>query len=630
MRINGYLENFNGISYGWVKLDLNKPGIYIMSGDNGIGKTTFIEGVIFGTHEEVTFASGAMHDTYLNLRHQLIAYLPQNIAQPFYTVETYLKTAIQNDQAKCLDYLKKFDFEATSLKRPFKELSGGEQIKIAFISALMKETPYLFLDEPTNNLDDASVETLKVIIRRLSESKVVVIVSHDPRMRDLATSTITFSAGKITQVNSCSQQEVAQIKKVANVTFNPFLVAKKLFISPYNGFTLFLKLVFLIMIVMLNGVFLSMNYTTEDSPTGGPILASAGFMFENSFNEVVINELGITPNETNETRFIEWGDIPQLASLNEVEHIVMTDFIYWLNIYDNMAVSQVSDGLLSEVFVVNPPHVIWEGYDVWHGLLSPRYLSQGRFPVDGYREVALSTGLLQAQFGMTRDAAYESIGTHIYIGEQAHEIVGILYSHLAVISHHPAENFGFYTFDVETYEAFTEPIITLREGRDWWNVDGIEPIFIFPTDGDEEIVLTYLLTEFPIAELYSELFSITWMRGHNSMVVSELFNRNLIQISILAFITMALTFNMKKLLKPELATWEVYYIDQVKIKASYLKWILVGGGVLAILTVVISLFLSTFWLQMLWINLFNVAIIMCLEMLGYLLAMSEPKKSKTR
>jgi len=636
MIINGNLENFNGISYGLVNLDMNQPGIYIISGENGIGKTTFIEGVIFGNDEKITFLDESLREEYLNFRHRLISYLPQNIAQPFYTVETYLKNAMElkssneKDKARCWEYLKRFDFEIEGLKRPFKELSGGEQIKIAFVSAIMKDTPYLFLDEPTNNLDDASVETLKSIINELSENRVVVIVSHDPRMRSLATSTIEFSAEKVTQFNVADMIESTQIKNISSVTFNPFLVAKKLFLSPYNVFTLFLKLAFLIMIIILNNVFLLINYTTENPPQGGVILAQSGFGFVNDFNQLVKNELGIISNEFNKGRNIEWDAIVQLASLEEVERIVMTDFIYWLNIEDIAIMYQNQEGLLSDVFVVNPPSIIWEGYDIWHWLLCPRYLSQGRFPADGEREITLSTGLLQAHFGMTREEAYHSIGNHIYIGEQAHEIVGITYNHLAVISHHPSENFGFYTFDYETYSSFIAPIIELREARDWWSVQGIEPTFIFPIDNHEDVVLRYLLTEFPIAELYSEFFSITWMAGHNRMIVAELFNRNLIQIGILAFITMALTFNIKKLLKPELEMLEVYYIDKVQIKASYLKWILAGGGVLAILAVVISFFLSTFWSQMLWINLFNVAMIMSLEMIGYVLAISEPKKSKKR
>lgn len=165
MIIKGSLDHFNGIFYGLVALEMNHPGVYIMTGDNGIGKTTFIEGIIFGNHKEIIFSDTYLREEYLKFRYRLISYLPQNMAQSFYTVEVYLVKAIKKDKARCLAYLKKFGFEGEVLKRPFKELSGGEQIKIAFISAIMKDTPYLFLDEPTNNLDDASVATLKVIIK---------------------------------------------------------------------------------------------------------------------------------------------------------------------------------------------------------------------------------------------------------------------------------------------------------------------------------------------------------------------------------------------------------------------------------------------------------------------------------
>lgn len=274
-------------------------------------------------------------------------------------------------------------------------------------------------------------------------------------MRSLATANINFSAGKATQENVFETKELDIIKQAPIVAFNPFLVAKKLFLSPYNIFISFLKLIFLTMIIILNGIFLNINYTTETPPMEGVILTQPS-EYVNDFNLLVKNEMNIASSALNMARIMEWGNIPQLASLEEVAQIVMTDFKYWENIHDQILTDRDHDNLLSDVFIVNPPSVIWEGYDVWHWLLSPQYLSQGRFPVDGEREVTLSTALLQAHFEMTSEEAHHAIGSHINIEGQAHEIVGFTYNHLAVISHNPSEYFGFYTFDFETFEAFAD------------------------------------------------------------------------------------------------------------------------------------------------------------------------------
>lgn len=95
MIIKGSLDHFNGISYGLVALEMNHPGVYIMTGDNGIGKTTFIKGIIFGNHKEIIFSDTYLREEYLKFRYRLISYLPQNMAQSFYTVEVYLMKAIK-------------------------------------------------------------------------------------------------------------------------------------------------------------------------------------------------------------------------------------------------------------------------------------------------------------------------------------------------------------------------------------------------------------------------------------------------------------------------------------------------------------------------------------------------------
>jgi putative ATP-binding cassette transporter len=58
------------------------------------------------------------------------------------------------------------------------QLSGGEQQRVAFARALLQKPAWLFLDEATSNLDDASQARLyELLIRRL-ESTTIVSVAH--------------------------------------------------------------------------------------------------------------------------------------------------------------------------------------------------------------------------------------------------------------------------------------------------------------------------------------------------------------------------------------------------------------------------------------------------------------------
>ena len=61
------------------------------------------------------------------------------------------------------------------------EISGGQRQRAFIAMILAQDTPYIFLDEPLNNLDIRySVEMMKVVDKLVSElGKTVVIVLHD-------------------------------------------------------------------------------------------------------------------------------------------------------------------------------------------------------------------------------------------------------------------------------------------------------------------------------------------------------------------------------------------------------------------------------------------------------------------
>lgn len=60
-------------------------------------------------------------------------------------------------------------------------LSGGQRQRAFIAMVLAQDTPYIFLDEPLNNLDiKYSVETMKIITRLVGDlGKTIVVVLHD-------------------------------------------------------------------------------------------------------------------------------------------------------------------------------------------------------------------------------------------------------------------------------------------------------------------------------------------------------------------------------------------------------------------------------------------------------------------
>ena len=102
----------------------------------------------------------------------------------------------EKQEAKALEVLREVDMLERRDHFP-RQMSGGEQQRIAIARALVNDPPILFCDEPTGNLDSKTGENIMKIIAQLNREKnmTVVLVTHNEDLVKFAKRTLRMKDG---------------------------------------------------------------------------------------------------------------------------------------------------------------------------------------------------------------------------------------------------------------------------------------------------------------------------------------------------------------------------------------------------------------------------------------------------
>ncbi len=77
------------------------------------------------------------------------------------------------------------------------QLSGGEQQRVCIARALVNESPIIFADEPTGNLDEKNEQIVLDIFRRLhKQNRTIIMVTHNPDLGRYTDRIIRLQHGK--------------------------------------------------------------------------------------------------------------------------------------------------------------------------------------------------------------------------------------------------------------------------------------------------------------------------------------------------------------------------------------------------------------------------------------------------
>ena len=140
--------------------------IYIIEGENGIGKSTLFKAIL----GQISYYGNIEIDGN-------IAFSPEEASLPSYsTIKKYYKLFNNINFTNLNDFLNLFEI-SKYYNYSFYKLSKGTRQKISIIQVLLSDNSILLFDEPLTGLDQKSQETFYEIIKKYT-NKLIIITSH--------------------------------------------------------------------------------------------------------------------------------------------------------------------------------------------------------------------------------------------------------------------------------------------------------------------------------------------------------------------------------------------------------------------------------------------------------------------
>lgn len=161
-----------------IKMDIKKGGLYVLKGENGSGKTMFLNFLLGNV--DASFSKGDFHVSQDIDRTVMLTY-------PFFAVDGKLEDNLFGiPLQKSLTEILNIDFAEKEIDSSNINLSYGQQQKLSLLRVLSQDAPAIFLDEPLSNLD---VQTQENVIRYLEEikgSRTIIAVMHGQELDEVA------------------------------------------------------------------------------------------------------------------------------------------------------------------------------------------------------------------------------------------------------------------------------------------------------------------------------------------------------------------------------------------------------------------------------------------------------------
>lgn len=363
-----------------INLKIGNKGMVFIVGKSGSGKSTLLNllgGLDSPTSGEILVNGKNIEkfnkNDYDSYRNTYIGFIFQefnvlDLYNVYENIELSLKLQNQEVSRNEIDQLLENLGIANLGNRRINELSGGQKQRVAIARALVKKPKIIMADEPTGNLDQKSSEQIFDILKNISKTELVIVVSHDMESaKKYADRIIEVQDGDI--INDTAPEE-----KNENTEFElkkshlPFSYALKMAFKNFKAKPL--KLVMTIILTTISLVFMGLavtcalfnktNLTLNTMKDNNTYVYDVGYTNLNSDGS--LQSLALDESSLDKIKEITNGNLNLVYSLysgGEPLKFEFGEITYGDNIYqhylDNFKFVEISDSRIIDSIIGSVP-----------------------------------------------------------------------------------------------------------------------------------------------------------------------------------------------------------------------------------------------------------------------------------
>ena len=182
-------------------ITIQSKGITVIMGPNGSGKSVLVRllhGLLTPTTGYISYNNSSL-DKSIRRRQAMVFQTPTLLRRTVLSNIAFADSINgKTDLAHCKILLNLLGLKSFQ-SYPAQLLSAGEKQRLALARALVLKPYILFLDEPTANLDPASIQLIEEIVQNANKSGVkIVFITHDiGQAKRIADDIIFLNKGEI-------------------------------------------------------------------------------------------------------------------------------------------------------------------------------------------------------------------------------------------------------------------------------------------------------------------------------------------------------------------------------------------------------------------------------------------------